>query len=238
MNETNRERGNDRRIPFHHITAETDFFFIRHGESAANAAGIVQGRLEYPLSERGARHAASAGSWLRPYRIEAVLTSPLERSRRTAEIAAETGGMPAPVSEELLIELDTGPFAGLTFKEIAQRMPEQFRRFSELSWDGVAGAESSELLVGRALRYWEKLIELAESGTRRILTVTHSGFLQWLLKVSVGVPTGWMPLFHVSNCGIFHLFVSPPHDGTDSGRLTPESYYAQWRLMNHIPYEP
>lgn len=238
MNETSGDTGNGRRVPFHRITGGTDFFFIRHGESAANAAGIVQGRLEYPLSERGTHHAVNAGAWLKPFRIEAVFTSPLERSRRTAEIAAETAGIPAPIQEELLIELDTGPFAGLTFKEIAERMPEQFRRFRELSWDGVSGAESSRQLAGRAHRYWEKLIATAESGTRRVLTVTHSGFLQWLLKVSVGAPETWMPLFHISNCGIFHLFVSPPHTGADSGRLSPESYYAQWKLMNHLPYEP
>jgi hypothetical protein len=58
--------------------------------------------------------------------------------------------------------------------------------------------------------------------------------LQWLLKVSMGGEPSWMPLFSIANCGIFQLYVRPPHAA--AVRDAQGGYYAQWRLMNVVPY--
>ena len=136
----------------------------------------------------------------------------LNAAAHTARIVSQLTDFPKPIVEELLTELETGPFTGHSFSEIAGIFPEQWLRFRELSWEGVEGAETIAEISARAHAYWEKLIELAETGKRHILSVTHSGFLQWIIKTANGADTAWMPLYSIANCGNFSALCQPsPH---------------------------
>lgn len=67
-----------------------EVWLIRHGETGANAARVIQGQTDEPLSEKGVLQAEALAAWLareRRPRPTAVVTSPLARARRTAEIA-------------------------------------------------------------------------------------------------------------------------------------------------------
>ena len=61
---------------------------IRHAESEGNAQGRLQGRKEYPLSERGITQAAALAERLTPVPIAAVYASPIRRAAETAEAVA------------------------------------------------------------------------------------------------------------------------------------------------------
>ena len=65
----------------------------RHGQSVSNAVRRFQGVQDVALSELGERQAAALGQALRHRRVTAVYTSPLERARRTAEIAVKGLGL-------------------------------------------------------------------------------------------------------------------------------------------------
>jgi broad specificity phosphatase PhoE len=60
-------------------------YFVRHGETVLNAARIRQGS-EGPLSDRGRQQAEVTGDRLKMFRFEAVLVSPFQRTKETAEI--------------------------------------------------------------------------------------------------------------------------------------------------------
>lgn len=199
---------------FRRLSGRADFYFVRHGESEANRSQVIQGRQNAPLSDGGRAHARAAGEWFSGKQIDSVYCSPLDRARETADILCRRAGFSAPKPDERIIELDTGLFSGLAYGEIKDRYPAEWNRFQAESWEGVPEAESIASLRARAFEFWQYLISEANEGMRSTVTVSHAGMIQWLIKVTVG-SARWMPLFAVSNCGIFHFTVQPVRAGTE-----------------------
>lgn len=220
-------------IPFNTLTAESRFYFIRHGQSVANQSSIIQGHAESPLSRRGRRQAAAAGTWLRREFPGAIYSSPLGRAQETARIIAKRCGLQYTVHESAR-EIDTGIFSDKSWAEVERDHPDASKHFLVHSWEAVPGAERIASLAERAERYWRHLIETANNGVRRIVTVTHGGILQWILKATMG-GTEWMPLIPAHNCGIFMLYASPKRydaPGTPPAR----GAYSAWQRVNFLPY--
>ena len=84
---------------------------VRHGRTALNAAGLLQGRVDEPVDAVGEAQAAAVARRLAA-EIEpvAVITSPLVRARQTAGILCTTAGWTSldPVVDDRWIELDYG----------------------------------------------------------------------------------------------------------------------------------
>jgi broad specificity phosphatase PhoE len=103
---------------------EQEFLLIRHGQSTANASGVWQGQMEFPLSEEGRRQALLAGKALAGERLDAIYSSPLARAFETAEIIArETGFQGAIVPLTGLMERHGGALEGTTHAEREARDP-------------------------------------------------------------------------------------------------------------------
>lgn len=94
-------------------------FFVRHGESEANAAGLMAGTYDTSLTAVGHKQAQKAGSELKEKNVELIVCSPLMRTRQTAAlIAEELGYEPKKIVEnELFIERNFGPYEGRAFQE-------------------------------------------------------------------------------------------------------------------------
>ncbi len=90
-------------------------YLIRHGETNWNLEGKLQGREDIPLNNTGRQQAAMCGQALQGLNIKAILTSPLNRAKKTAEIIADTIGVQEVIVEEGLIERDFGTLAGVTY---------------------------------------------------------------------------------------------------------------------------
>jgi len=213
-------------IDFRSLPGAADFLFMRHAESEGNRNGLMQGRQESALTDLGRRQARDAGRWIAGRGIGRVLTSPQQRAVETAAITASEAGLPAPEPLALLEEIDIGLFSGLTYEQAAARHPAEYAAFERSSWEAVPGAETIAELYARAMDLWRFLLERAGAGERSILCVTHSGFLQWIIKATVG-HRAWMPLFSASgNCCVSHLRVD--NRDADGGR----TLYANWLLVN------
>src|SRR5271157_5405767 len=94
-------------------------FLVRHGQSEANAAGLVIGRTDSPLTELGHRQAAALGDALasRGTAAARILTSPLQRAGRTAEAIAAAYSrafgprvVAPPETDARFVEFDYGEF--------------------------------------------------------------------------------------------------------------------------------
>jgi broad specificity phosphatase PhoE len=94
-------------------------YFVRHGESEANASGLMAGTYDTSLTEQGKQQAKKAGQDLTGKGIELVICSPLTRTRQTAIIIAkEIGYDPAKIIEsKLFIERMYGPYEGRPCQE-------------------------------------------------------------------------------------------------------------------------
>ncbi|MDH3294655.1 MAG: histidine phosphatase family protein [Acidimicrobiia bacterium] len=99
----------------------TEILALRHGQSTWNDIGRWQGRADPPLSEFGQTQALAAARLLG--QVDVIVTSPLERAYKTAEIIAEHLGVgPVEVIEDLK-ERSIGLWEGLTRVEIEADWP-------------------------------------------------------------------------------------------------------------------
>jgi len=118
--------GDDRRMAIQ-PTSDPQLVLLRHGETAWSASGQHTGRSDIPLTAAGEEQARQAGQALSRYRFAAVYSSPLQRARRTAELA----GFPDAVVDPDLAEWDYGPVDGRTAKEIGAVIGHEFLIFTD-----------------------------------------------------------------------------------------------------------
>ena len=133
-------------------SALPEIHVIRHGETAWTESGQHTGLTDIPLTERGERQARQLGEHLRGRTFTYVFTSPLQRARRTCELAGF--GAMAQIDPDL-VEWNYGEYDGLTRAEILDRRPgwQVFR-------DGCPGGESVAEVGARADRVMARLRSL------------------------------------------------------------------------------
>jgi broad specificity phosphatase PhoE len=122
---------------------------VRHGETAWTLTGQHTGRTDLPLTERGEQGARRLGAWLAGKAFARVFTSPLQRARRTCELAG-LGAVAVPDPD--LVEWDYGKYEGRTSAEIHAEEPGW-----ELFRDGCPGGESPAQVAARADRVVARL---------------------------------------------------------------------------------
>ncbi|HOX91530.1 MAG TPA: histidine phosphatase family protein [Spirochaetales bacterium] len=212
------------------LTHACNFYIVRHGESVANAQNRIQGRSDFPLNERGRQQATACGAWFAGKNVKAVLCSPLSRAMESAQILCAAASFPPPKPEELLLELETGRFSGLTLAEAKELHPEDHARFLYQSWEGVEDAERSHQLVLRAHKAWHALVYAALHCGGDVIALSHGGLIQWLVRTTFGA-SSWLPLVPTGNCCVYQLLVEPRGRQPD-GR---PAVMLQWKEMNYLP---
>jgi probable phosphoglycerate mutase len=118
-------------------------YLARHGETAWTLSGQHTGLTDIPLTERGERNAVRLGERLKGH-FAAVFTSPLQRARRTCELAG-FGRVAKPDPD--LVEWNYGEYEGKTTAEIRQRQPDW-----KIFRDGCPGGETLVDVAARADR--------------------------------------------------------------------------------------
>jgi probable phosphoglycerate mutase len=89
---------------------------VRHGESEANAAGLLAGRRDWPLTARGEAQARAVGLAVGP--VTRIVSSPLTRARATATIVAAQCRVGAVDVDDRWLELDYGELDGTPVAEV------------------------------------------------------------------------------------------------------------------------
>jgi broad specificity phosphatase PhoE len=188
-----------------------EIILIRHGESEANARGMVQGRGDYRLNDAGRRQARLTAQALRDLPPERVFASPLVRARETAEIIAQSHQAEIVLLDDLL-EYDLGAFEGLTPAEIDARFPHVPEGIKQgIPFHRLApGAETDDQVQDRAQR---ALAAITAAGPDRVFVVSHLGLLERLLRLAVKEFNLQdyirEPKRHLQNCSITRLLLSP-----------------------------
>jgi len=167
---------------------------VRHGQSTANAKGIWQGQMEFPLSECGRAQASLAGHGLSGEPFEGLYSSPLSRAFETAEIIRERAGFAGEVVPVAgLSERNGGILEGHTWAEQEQRNPELAKKFlaipEEERW-ALVGAETDEEVIARFEEALSSIRALHPGGSR-IVVVSHGGVMRAFLRERFG--TGVLP---------------------------------------------
>ena len=160
---------------------------FRHGETAHNAGGLVQGQADIPLNDWGRRQAQAAAEGVRAEPIVAVYASPLQRARDTAAAIAAVHGLLVTIEPDV-IEMNVGAMEGLSGLEMRERFP-QFMT----DWAGPNGpflpmpaGESLEQVQARAWGAIERLLERHPAET--VALVTHNFVLACLVCKALNLP--------------------------------------------------
>lgn len=124
-------------------------YIARHGETAWTITGQHTGLTDLPLTPRGEKNARGLADRLKGIEFAEVLTSPLQRARRTCELAGF--GSVAAVDGDL-VEWNYGEYEGLRSAEIRAKRPEW-----ELFRDGAPGGESPAQVMARADNLWKRV---------------------------------------------------------------------------------
>ena len=119
-------------------------YLVRHAETAWTLTGQHTGRTDLPLTESGERAARELGSRLAGLRVERYWSSPLQRARRTAELAMPDALVETDVD---LMEWDYGAYEGRRTADIEVERP-GWRLFR----NGCPGGETLESVGTRADR--------------------------------------------------------------------------------------
>lgn len=184
----------------------TRILAIRHGQTAWNASGIVQGHTDIALDARGLWQAQQLARALADADVQAVYSSDLARARQTAAPLAACHGLALQLDAGLR-ERAFGEFEGLSFVQVEQRWPEQALRWRRRDADwGAPGGEVLRDFCDRALA---AVIRLASAHRGQcIALVTHGGVLDALYRQATGIaldaPRSWQLL----NAGINRLLAS------------------------------
>src|SRR5262245_51839359 len=121
----------------------------RHGETAWSLTGQHTGMTDLPLTQNGERNARGLADRLKGLSFAKVFTSPLQRARRTCELAGF--GAVAEVDGDL-VEWDYGQYEGRTSADIFKERPDW-----QLFRDGCPGGETPQQVGARADRFVSRL---------------------------------------------------------------------------------
>jgi probable phosphoglycerate mutase len=149
----------------------TTTLLLRHGQTALSTERRFAGRGDIPLTDTGLRQAAAAADRLAARGgIDVVVTSPLQRARRTADAVAEATGAPLQVEDDL-VETDFGKWEGLTFAEASARWPDELSAWLRSADVAPPGGESFAATTRRVVAALDRLLAAHES--RTLLLVSH-----------------------------------------------------------------
>ena len=146
-------------------------YLVRHGETDWNRQHRIQGLTDIPLNDTGREQARRAGRLLASRDWDAVVSSPLQRALETATIIADELGLPAPTTDDQLVERNYGEAEGLDFDELNRRFPEDAP---------VPGRERRSAVRKRAMA---ALLRIAATHPdESVLVVAHGGLIRAVLR--------------------------------------------------------
>lgn len=163
----------------------TTLLLIRHGETAWNAAGRIQGQLDVPLSHTGIWQAGRLGQRLADERIDAIYASDLARAWLTAQPIGQSRQVD-PLAEPRLRERHFGVFQGNTLEEVAEKWPADFAtwRARDPDWT-IPEGESAKQFIARVLAALDEIVLRHPGAT--VAVVAHGGCLDVAYRYARGL---------------------------------------------------
>ncbi len=171
---------------------------VRHGESKANAAGVVS-TDETPLSDMGRKEVKQTALELSKYHLDELYSSDLPRAAETAQIIAKECGIDDITYVKALREAGSGDYSGLSQEEASIK----FREFIEASDDHLlkhpAGGES---VIEHRDRVMEFVYRIIAEEKGNILLVAHGGTNKIIFGTLTGIPLKEIHKGYHANCSV------------------------------------
>ena len=208
----------------------TTLVLVRHGVTRHTAAKRFSGGLggdDPALSEEGLAQARDTADWLTGLgeRVDAVVSSPVRRTRETAEVVAARLERTVQV-EPGFAEMEFGEWDGLTFAEVAERDKAGLDAWLGSMDVAPPGGESFGTVRERVLAGLDRV--LAEHAGRTVVVVSHVTPIKTLVAHALGAPLESVYRMELSPASVTVLsfYADPAADGAARGSM---------RLYNALP---
>ena len=181
---------------------------VRHGETAWNADGRIQGQIDIALNDTGLWQAQRLGQAVSEETFHAVHTSDLLRAHQTAQAVANVAGLPVQ-GHVGLRERHLGDFQGKTIPEIETRWPDQYQAWRKRVPDfaPTGGGESLIEFRKRVLATVDALARAQVQG--QIAVVAHGGVMDILYRAATGQELHTQRTWTLANAAINRLMWTP-----------------------------
>ncbi|NEY35319.1 bifunctional RNase H/acid phosphatase [Streptomyces sp. PRKS01-65] len=169
--------------------APATFVLLRHGETPLTPQKRFSGSggSDPSLSAAGREQAERVAAALaRRGTVQAIVSSPLARTRETAAIVAARLGLDVTV-EDGLRETDFGAWEGLTFAEVRERYPDDLNAWLASADAAPTGGGESFAHTGERIAATRDKLVAAYTG-RTVLLVTHVTPIKTLVRLALGAP--------------------------------------------------
>jgi broad specificity phosphatase PhoE len=168
-------------------------YLARHGETAWSLSGQHTGLTDLPLTARGEGNAEKLGKRLAGLSFSKVFTSPLQRARRTCQLA---GFEAVAEVDPRLAEWNYGDYEGRRTAEIHAERPDW-----QLFRDGCPGGESPKQIGARA----DGVVSRVRAVKGNVLIFSSGHFLRVLAARWLGLETAAGRFFMLSTASLSML---------------------------------
>lgn len=191
-------------------------YLVRHGQTDWNATGRLQGHTDIELNETGVRQAKWAATYLEEFKIREIISSPLQRAKRTAEEILKRSSEARLSLSPLVVEKNFGTYEG---ESVERYLSDRQKSGLEQHNFRPEGGESGEDVLARADMFLGTISQ--ETHQTGLCIVSHGVFLGTLIRRLVGhTPIHENSKYRVTNGSVTIL------DWPESGPITVD-------LFNH-----
>lgn len=185
-----------------------NLYMVRHGQTAASRENRFSGTSDPPLTEAGEAMARAFAQAYASLEWDAIYTSPMLRTRQTAEALCRLTAVHATV-EDGLKEIAYGEWEGLRQDEVKQRWPEAFEYWADdVASRGTPGGETAFHVAARAMRVVEEIrtrhqrgnvLLVSHKATLRVITCALLGLDVRLFRERIAQPVAAVTMFAITN---------------------------------------
>lgn len=169
---------------------------VRHGKTDWNTEKRAAGLSDVKLNEEGINQAKVLQEKLKDTHIDVIISSPLNRAVKTAEIINESHNLEIVIDEEA-IERNLGIYEG---------QPNEQEIFNEIRYYTknvlVEGGEDCQTYTTRVFHFLDKIINQYKDKADTVLIVSHGFFLRSANWYFNGLPTEPEEVIRIKNCQI------------------------------------
>ncbi|HWB66511.1 MAG TPA: bifunctional RNase H/acid phosphatase [Mycobacteriales bacterium] len=176
------------------VEPRTVALLLRHGETSLSADLRFSGHGDAALTPRGEAQAAAAAKRIAEVGADVIVSSPLRRTRQTADAVATVLGLDVAVDEGFA-ESDFGRWEGLTFAEVSERWPDEIKAWLADPTVPPPGGESMAATAQRVLAARARVLEKYAGAT--VVVVSHVTPIKALLRDALDAPVQAMYRLHL-----------------------------------------
>ncbi|MDR0861588.1 MAG: histidine phosphatase family protein [Oscillospiraceae bacterium] len=188
----------------------SEIYIIRHAEAEGNLYRRIHGHYDSLVTERGLRQIADLGRRFEGKRFDAIYSSDLFRTQKTASVLAELHNLKIQTTPDLR-EINMGAWEDLPFGEIERESPQLLHAFNNDPWNWATdGSEAFDDVAERVARAVVAIADDAENriGSNAVIAIfTHGVALRSFVSGLHGITTteGLKTIPHSDNTSVTRL---------------------------------